>query len=489
MKLRRFLCLILSAGLVLSLWAPRAAAEEETAQRYLFRLSESAMMPLSAPEGICAVPYAQGYYTADSLEDLQPWLDAGLVDLAVPDATLELLSEDSGTQSGQDDGDLSFPNDTGAVQQWYLEDLGMDAAWEAGLDGSGVTVAVIDSGLVKGHEDLNYTNVTGYNFLGTEGNIDTTDWADTTGHGSLVTGIIAAQTDNGLGVAGLADGAEVLALRCFASSNSGATAGSGNVSTILSAIEYAIEQDVDVINMSFGGTDRASLAVLEESLEKAAEQGIILVAAVGNDGNSNYRYPAAFDCVIGVGGAGQDGTLYANTQKNDSVFLTAPAVDIYNIGYTSSTSYRSDTGTSMAAPMVSAMAALAKQVDRAIDNSGFQTLLKASVTDGGDPGYDTSYGWGCLSTEKFVAALTAAQPIVYQCGGGTLPEVPEGEVPAWSQTYQIGKGDQVTLPVPVWAEHEFTGWYLTEDCTGQAVTAIPAGSVGEVTLYAGWSTQ
>lgn len=130
-----------------------------------------------------------------------------------------------------------------------------------------------------------------------------------------------------------------------------------------------------------------------------------------------------------MGGVGENGTLYANIQRNDSVFLTAPAVDIYNIGYESENSYRSDTGTSMSTPMVSAMAALAKQVDKSINNDGFRTLLKASVTDGGEAGYDTSYGWGYLSAAAFVQALTADQTITYDCGGGTLPAEGHGRLP------------------------------------------------------------
>lgn len=478
MKMRRLLAFTLTAALGLTLWLPGVSALEEAGEEtgYLFRMKETAIMPLNAAEGVQPVPYADGYYTADSLEDLQPYLDAGLVEMAVPDAQLELLGE------GEEGGTAS-PNDPGAEQQWYLSELGMDEVWASGLDGSGVTVAVIDSGLVQNHEDLNYTNITGCNFLATEGSVDIDDWTDTTGHGSLVSGILAAQTDNSVGVASLADGAELLVLRCFASKDSGTT-GSGSVSTILSAIEYAIDQDVDVINMSFGGTNADSLAVLKEPLERAADQGIILVAAAGNDNSTAYRYPAAFDCVTGVGGVGENGTLYANTQRNDSVFLTAPAVSIYNIGYEAENSYRSDTGTSMSTPMVSAMAALAKQVDKAIDNDGFRTLLKASVTDGGEAGYDTSYGWGYLSAAAFVQALTADQTITYDCGGGTFPA--EG---TWSAAYQIGKGDQVVLPTPTREGYDFTGWYLTEDCAGTPVTAIPAGSVGAVTLYAGWSEQ
>ena len=485
MKMRRLIALMLSAGMGLTLQAPWVAAAEETENvcGYVVRMKSNAAMPMSASEELQPVPYAPGCYTVDSMEQLQFYLDTGLVEVSVPDTTLELL--EGGEESANTPTDPAEPNanDPMAGQQWYLTALGMDAVWPSGLDGSGVTVAVIDSGLVQGHEDLDYTHVAGHNFLGTQGYEDASAWTDDTGHGSLVSGILAAQVWNGIGVSGLSDGVELLVLRCFAARDNGTTtAGSGSVSTILSAIEYAIEQDVDVINMSFGGTNADSLAILEASLQKAADQGIILVAAAGNDGSGIYRYPAAFDCVIGVGAVGENGELYSGSQRNDSVFVTAPGVDIYGVGYQGDVLYRSDTGTSMAAPMVSALAALAKQVDKAIDNDDFRTLLQASVTDGGEKGCDVGYGWGSISASTFVQALTAPQAIDYQCGQGELPD--EGN---WSTTYQIGEGNQVVLPVPVRAEYDFTGWYLTEDCVGTAISAIPAGSVGTVTLYAGWT--
>ena len=467
MKLRRIIAVALTLALCTfgGGWVP---PPEEPQAGYLFYLAQDVPMLLSAEGGIAPVPYAPGYYKADSLSDLQPWLDAGLVKYAVPDAPLELLSDTTGA-------------DPGALNQWYLNALGMESAWQSGLDGSGTVVAVIDSGLVQNHEDLDYTAIAGRNFLGTVN--DPAAWADNMGHGTLVAGILAAQTGNGIGVAGLTDGIKLLPLRCFSGSGAAADSGSGMPSTIISALGYAIEQKVDVINMSFGGTNKATLQILEPVLQRAAQADILLVAAAGNSGNSTYHYPAAFDCVIGVGNTNIQNLVYGTSQRNDSVFVTAPGSNIYGLGYQSATSYRSDSGTSMAAPMVSALAAMAKQKDSAINTQGFQALLKDCAVDAGTPGYDTAYGWGIVSAARLEKRMAAPQSILYECNGGQLPQTGSA---TWSESYQIGQGENAVLPTPQRDGYDFTGWYLDDSCTGQALGGIPPGSVSAVTVFAGW---
>ncbi|MEG2679680.1 MAG: S8 family serine peptidase, partial [Oscillospiraceae bacterium] len=376
MKLRRILPLGL-ALLLCSTWASALpatlAAEEPQTGGYVFKLSEHAPLLLSSGDsesGIASIPYTEGYFTVDTLAELQPWIDAGLVEYAVPDATLTLF-------------DAPVPNDPALSQQWYADSLGISAAWNAGLDGSGVKVAVIDSGLYKEHEDLVGATLTGRNFLGGSANIPEA-WDDKLGHGTLVTGLLAARTDNALGVAGLADGVSILSLRCFASETSGSIdSGSGSVSTILKAIGYAMTQNVDVINMSFGGSNAAVLKPLGEQLKKAAEQGILLVAAAGNEGNGVLQYPAAFPCVTGVGNVKNDGSVAHSSQRNSSVYVTAPGTNIYGLGYHAEALYRRDSGTSFSSPIVAALAALVKQADGAINNDGFRALLLECAQDKG----------------------------------------------------------------------------------------------------------
>jgi subtilisin family serine protease len=103
--------------------------------------------------------------------------------------------------------------DTYRERQDWIDQLGVSAAWDAGLDGSGVIVAVIDSGLASEHEDLTSDRVLpGRNYTGIGSAYSTTD---RTGHGTFICGMLAARRDNGLGIAGLVDGVSLLPIKCF----------------------------------------------------------------------------------------------------------------------------------------------------------------------------------------------------------------------------------------------------------------------------------
>ncbi len=489
--LLRLLSLLLALSLLLG-GLPAMAADtlpdEGSPTGYIVRLKDSApslRMLRSAPAEMEPIPYADGYYTAGSLEEIQGLIDAGLVEYVVPDAELELLDD-------------PLTNDPGLAQQWYIDMLEAGDAWDGGMDGSGVTVAVIDSGIYGGHEDLGgmRLSLASRSFLGNQNDEGAVAHiTDYTGHGTLVTGILAAEKDNGTGTAGLTDGVTILSLRCFSSTGTGVYhENSGKVSAVISAISYAIEQDVDVINMSFGGESRQTLLPMLEPLEKAAEQGILLVAAAGNGGEvgdgSAYYYPAAFDCVVGVGSVDVNGVKASRSQRNDSVWVTAPGVDIYGLGYTGVNSYRTDSGTSFAAPMVSAMAAMVKQADGEIDQEGFEKLLKMSAVDAGVTGYDTSYGWGIVNIGLLAEALTKNNSISYVLSGGRL----EGTAGTdYINAYAVNRGaSEATLPVPVWngeGAYSFAGWYDNAALSGSPVTEVPQGTVGDVTYYAKWEQQ
>ncbi len=455
------LCVCMCAGL----WCvPPAYAAAEPETGYLFKLRDDVLMPLSADGAVVPVAYADGYYTAESMEQIQPYLDAGMIEFLAPDEELTLLDE---------------PGDPLLSEQWYLDFIEASALWENGLDGSGVTVAVIDSGIYEAHEDLAGATIRGYNFLGTEP--DPTAYGDDKGHGTFVAGILAAQAGNAKGIAGLADGVEILALRCFSSDTGNAGYGSGKVSTVLAAIGYAIEQDADIINMSFGGTNAQTLAPLKEKLEEAAANGILLVASAGNKDSSTLYYPAAFDCVVGVGSVNRDGTVATLSAKNDSVYVTAPGTEICGLGYTEDSPYLVGGGTSYAAPMVSALAAAARQRDGAIDGEAFRELLRRSAVDAGEAGYDTSYGHGIISASRFAAALNRDCLITYQTNGGTI------EDESYAESYQIG-GEQAALPAQVSRSdyYDFAGWYADAGYTRGPLTSVPAGSTGDLTFYAKW---
>jgi len=451
---------------------PAVAIEDpESGESYIVKLVEARPMlrslgseetDVDAGDSLQAIPYADGFYIADSLEDVQALLDAGLVEYVEPNDTIYLLGDDGG----------SALTDPLITQEWYLDTLGMETAWDAGLDGTGVKVAVVDSGLWSTHED--FVGLTldsnSKSFIAGDDSI-----TDTTGHGTFVSGILSAQRNNAMGLAGLVDRSNLLVLRCFAGTTT-------DTATIVSALSYAVAQGANVINMSFGGASESLAASLRDVLSDAAEQGILLVAAAGNDGTAGYQYPAALDSVVGVGMVDREGAVADRSQKNDSVFVAAPGYGIPGVGYSGDSDYiSSSSGTSYAAPMVSALAVMVKQVNKSIDSVGFQTLLKLCAVDRGDEGYDTSYGWGMVSAAALATALFADYSIAYECGGGSISQ---SDYPT---AYTIGRTEAATLPTGItrsgWT---FTGWYTDAACTGQTVTTVPAGAVGNQTYYAGW---
>lgn len=437
-----------------------SAMQETDADAYVFCLREDAPMVLSADGGPKPIPHAEGYYTG-SLAEIRAYREAGLLEGAWENGTLELL-------------DAPAVSDPAVSEQWYLDALGIADAWAAGYDGNGVKVAVIDSGINPEHEDLNYDRISAWSVLEEDGG----SAADTLGHGTLVAGILAAETDNNKGIAGLTDGVSLLMIRCF-------TGKTGKLDDMLEAIGYAIEQDVDVINMSVGGTG-ADAKAMEPLLQKAAEAGVLVVAAAGNLGTTASYYPAAFDCVTGVGSVDADGRVSSFSQHNDSVFVTAPGSAIYGLGIGGPAAYQTDRGTSFAAPMVTALAVMAKQADPELDHSGFQTLLRMSVQDAGDPGWDEYYGHGTVSASAFSEALEADYRITYEANGGTVSGTAGV---TYADSYRIGSGSEAVLPSAEKAFCAFDGWYPEPSCSGSPWTAVPAGTVGDVTLYAKWTVR
>ena len=410
-----------------------------------------------------------GLIVVDSLEEALD-IPEELVEYIEPNYLVELFTEN---ETGDVPADA--PNDPYyAGYQWNLQTIHAYEAYRRNLTGSGVKVGFVDSGINMKHEDLNARLISGENF-----NKDGLAYSeDTYGHGTFAAGIVAAQTNNGLGLAGIAPDVELYAYRIFSAKTT-------TMDALVAAIEQAVQDGCQVINLSLGISN--SSTSLRNAVEKAVASGAVVVAAVGNDGNAVTNYPAAYPGVIGVGSVDEDLELSSFSQRNTSVDFTAPGGGVASLSNTDNSGYKldftasSNRGTSFAAPVVTGMAALALGYDNDITAEGIVALLQASAVDKGTEGYDESYGYGVVDVAKFVDELTRDYTISYQLDGGALPE---GAV----STYTV-QSDTVVLPVPEKADHQFAGWYADVDCTGDPVTEIPAGSVGDLTLYAGWQTD
>lgn len=224
---------------------------------------------------------------------------------------------------------------------------------------------------------------------------------DDNGHGTHVSGIVGAETNNGIGVAGTSQHARIMTLKA------GASDGGFMMSDLVNAIYYAIGNDAKVINMSLGIANES--AILKQAVQDANNAGVVVVAAVGNNGNATVNYPAGYDNVIGVG-ATNNMDLKANfSNMNNTVDFSAPGFDIFsttptyavylnNLGITTSYSYMN--GTSMAAPMVAGLAAMIKSAHPNFSPDQISHALQFFAEDKGTAGKDTAFGFGRINANN-----------------------------------------------------------------------------------------
>lgn len=260
------------------------------------------------------------------------------------------------------------PNDPRLGNQWALSTIGELSAWGAAVLASAatkpiITIAILDTGIDQDHEDLDPRNrpddqvgkiYRDINFTAS----NTVD--DKFGHGTHVAGIAAAATNNGVGIAGTAGEARLLNVKVMGDD------GVGYDSAIAQGIRWAADHGAQILNMSFSQPSDSTL--IKEAVAYAAGKGVLLVAAAGNEGKSEKRYPAAYSQVLSVGATTQPKSGQAEARASFSnyggwVDVAAPGESILSTFPNHATSikvkdYGYMNGTSMAAPMVSGEAAL-----------------------------------------------------------------------------------------------------------------------------------
>ncbi|MFZ0371413.1 MAG: S8 family serine peptidase, partial [Halobacillus sp.] len=253
---------------------------------------------------------------------------------------LQQLNEDPAVLTADPDyiSESSYvPSDPEYSGQYQYDDMNMEKAWNVTRGSSDTTVAVLDTGVYKYHEDLQGVVLPGYDFVNNDANPD-----DNHGHGTHIAGLIAANF-NDRGIAGLAPETKILPVKV------GDYEGKFSDSNVLSGIYYAIDQGVDVINMSFGAYHKS--AAEERALWKAYNEGIVLVAAASNDGIRDASYPASYFPVISVAATDRSGYPAAFSNYGTWVDLAAPGVFLTSTSYMGD--YTSMSGTSFSAPLVS----------------------------------------------------------------------------------------------------------------------------------------
>ncbi len=282
-------------------------------------------------------------------------------------------------------------NDPYAGSQWAYDNVSYEAAWNTAT-GSGVTIAVVDTGVRADHEDLSAKVEPGADFVTPGGG---TGCADAHGHGTHVAGIAAASTDNGRGVAGAARGADILPVRVLDAY------GSGYASDVAAGIIWAADNGADVINLSLGGPGYST--AMHNAVTYAVSKKVVVVAAAGNDASSTPSYPGGFAESLTIASTTSANQRSYFSNYGPHIDLSAPGSAIFSTWGQSSSSYATLSGTSMATPYAAAAAALVK------DACGLGTTvaqveqrLKSTADDLGAAGFDVYYGYGLVDPASAV---------------------------------------------------------------------------------------
>ncbi len=318
------------------------------------------------------------------------------------------------------------PNDPLYALQWNLVRIRAPQAWATSTGGP-VIVAVIDSGVDLEHPDLQANLVSGVDYVDRlPGGLPSTNPQDENGHGTHVTGIVAAVGNNAIGVSGTAWTARVMPVRVLDKN------GNGYVTDAVLAIKWAVEHGGRIINLSLGTPETDSLAVFEDAVRYAQARNVLVVAAAGNLPPFTLGqpvYPASFAGVVGVGATNMSDAVAGFSNQGPFVDVTAPGESIhstYLVSEVGGSGYRAMNGTSMATPHVSGVAALLWSRYPQLSAIQVAAILRGSAQDFGDPGYDQAYGWGRLDA----AAAMELAPRVLSATSQSLQTVEPPQAPA-----------------------------------------------------------
>jgi len=327
------------------------------------------------------------------------------------------------------------PDDSLVSQQWALSKIQAFDAWDKTQGADSVLIGMIDTGIDYFHPDLqnkiyqnpgeigidafgidkrtnsiddddngfiddyrgwDFTDRVGFPFDSSGG--DYLGWdndpLDEQGHGTYISGIAAAQTNNFTGIAGAAPNIKLMNLRAFD------PGGYGEEDDVAAAILYAVQMGVKVLNMSFG--DYSFSFVLRDVVQFAHSQNMVLVGSSGNQNSSNPHYPSGYSEVICVGNSTQEDFRAGNSNYGSTLDLMAPGTQIVTTARNNN--YASISGTSAATPYVAAAAALILSLG-SFSNEEVKQILKSTSDDIGEPGWDIFTGAGRLNMYRAVTVI------------------------------------------------------------------------------------
>lgn len=374
-----------------------------------------------------------------------------------------------------------------------VRQIGADKAWESGYDGTGVTIAVLDTGVDKTHDDLRTQVVDEKNFSASP------DAVDRVGHGTHVASIAAGTgAKSGGTYKGVAPGAKVISGKVLDDE------GYGDDSAVIAGMEWAAAEGADVVNLSLGSGDSPGVDPVEATVNRlTAEKGILFTVAAGNDGeygDATVGSPGSADAALTVGAVDKDDRLAPFSSVGPRVGdgavkpdLTAPGVAITAAAAPGSTidtrpgtphpapGYLQIDGTSMATPHVAGAAAILKQRHPDWKSTELKGALIAS-TKGGD---HTAFqqGSGRVQVDKALAQSVIAEQVSLNFGMAVWPHTDDKPLTRKVVYRNLGSSD-VTLDLSVTSQDPAGKPVPGFFSVGAGTVTVPAGGTAEVVLTA-----
>lgn len=353
-------------------------------------------------KGMPDQPHPLSYFriaTVDENLDLETLCKTAMTVDGVAFACLNLIPELTYT-----------PNDPMFGNQWALEKIDTEGAWDFTTGNLDIVIGIIDTGCRIGHEDLQqniWVNDDPINGVDDDNNgfiDDQYGWdfvnnnnsiVDSYGHGTQVSGISAGRIDNGLGVAGIAN-AMIMTSKWWHFS--------GSDSTVAESVYYAVDNGAHVLNLSL--SCQCPMPITEDAVDFAHARGVVVVVSSGNAGSSSPGYPAAYDSTIAVGAIDINDQRASFSNYGPHLDVMAPSPGILAPSPSGDSLYDPNFGgTSAAAPHVAGLAALMLAMDPNLTPEQIRTAMHENADDFGAVGFDNFYGHGRINVAETIASL------------------------------------------------------------------------------------
>ncbi|SHE11337.1 Thermophilic serine proteinase precursor [Chlamydia abortus] len=276
-----------------------------------------------------------------------------------------------------------MPNDSMLSNQQYLKLIHAEEAWDQAVGSEDLVVAVVDTGIDMNHPDLKDHLIDGVNLIQPG-----TPPYDDNGHGTSVAGVLAAVSDNEIGVSGLLWRAQIMPIKALEAD------GSGDEDKLGEGIRYAVDNGARIVVLSLGLNKPSPF--MKSIVQYAEDHGVLLVAAAGNEGNA-VKYPAAYPTVIAVGGVTHDLQPHRRSNYGPELDIVAP----WNVFTTlPGGNYGYKEGTSLAAPQVAAVAGLIWSKYPDLKPYQVRNLIRQSAQEITQTGWDPKSGYGLLRADR-----------------------------------------------------------------------------------------